>query len=52
MTGGPDPYGRIQTFLEEDFARRDFSRRDFLLAALSHVYPNPVDNLTTKSDQK
>jgi len=35
MTTGPDPY------------RQKF--RDFLLAALSKHYPNPVDNLTTKS---
>jgi len=46
MTAGPDPYWKeFRTFLEEDYAKRDF-----LLAALTKHDPNPVDNLTTKSN--
>jgi len=46
MTAGPDPYWKkFRAFLEEDYANCNF-----LLAALSKHYPNPVDNLTTKSN--
>jgi len=46
MTARPDPYDqKFCAFLEEDYVKHDF-----LLAALSKNYPNPVNNLTTKSD--
>jgi len=46
MTAGPEPYRKkFRAFLEENYAKCDF-----LLAALSKHYPNPVDNLTTKSN--
>jgi len=46
MAAGSDPYRqKFRAFLEEDYAKRDF-----LLAALSEHYPNPVDNLTTKTN--
>ena len=46
MTAGPDPYRKkFHAFLKVDY-----TKRDFLLAALSKYYPNPVDNLTTKSN--
>jgi len=46
LSYGTDLYRqKFKAFLEEDFAKRDF-----LLAALSRVYPNPVDNLTTKTN--
>ena len=32
------------------FLEKDYAKRDFLLATLSQHYPNPVDNLTTKTD--
>jgi len=47
MTSGPDSTVSYRKYLHL-FLEQDHAKRDSLLAALSHAYPNPVDNLTTK----
>jgi len=47
MTSGPASNVLYRKYLRL-FLEQDHAKRDSLLAALSHAYPNPVDNLTTK----
>jgi len=48
MTSGPASTASYRKYLRL-FLEQDYAKRDSLLAALSHAYPNPVDNLTNLS---
>jgi len=47
MTSGPASNASYRKYLRL-FLEQDYAKRDSLLTVLSHAYPNPVDNLTTK----